>query len=263
MRDPARRKFIIIVLFALFLRLLSLYFFRNIDNYDLQSYRIVGILTKNHINIYPSPADLRHPYLPFYMYLEALFSPLFLKFINTIFDLGILYLVYLVSKKDLKTAFLYAVNPVTILIFTLHGQFDSLPIFFLLLSFRLASKGKDAFAVLSFSLSILVKTWPLIFILMLLKNLRKKHLILFTAIFPILGILIYSHYFNSTPLNIINTIIHYQGLQGIWGFGYLFRRKVFTYIFLILLFICSYFIKANSLINKSYRFLSFFFFTTL
>ncbi|MDO8741735.1 MAG: hypothetical protein Q7J11_01155, partial [Candidatus Roizmanbacteria bacterium] len=125
---------------ALFIRLICLYLFRNVTNYDLQSYLQVGELTLKSINIYPDVANLHHPYLPFFLYLEAFafyfkrfaIDPIIvIKVINVIFDLSILQLVYLLSTKNLKTAFLYAINPVTILITTLHGQFDVIPIFFI------------------------------------------------------------------------------------------------------------------------------------
>jgi len=262
-KDLVKRKIIGILIFALFIRLLSLFLFKNINNYDLESYQLVGNLTRNFINIYPSPANIRYPYLPFYLYLEAIGSVIFLKTLNIAFDLGILYLVYLISKRNLKTAFLYAVNPVTISISTLHGQFDVIPLFFFILSFYLLTKKKETAAVLSFSLSVLTKTWPLMFIFILLKSLKNKRLIFLTFVFPAVGILAYSYFFKATPFSIIKTVAGYQGLSGIWGFGYLFRSKIFIFVFLVILFIYSYFLKGKNLIKKSYRFLVVFFFTTL
>ena len=141
------RKMKKIFIIALILRLICLYLFRNVTNYDLQSYLQVGELTSKGINIYPDISNLHHPYFPFFLYFEAIayrigqiglisqISPILtIKLILIFFDLGINYLVYLLSKKDLKTAFLYAINPVTILITTLHGQFDAIPVFFVLLT---------------------------------------------------------------------------------------------------------------------------------
>ena len=263
MKDLVKRQIIGILIFALFIRLLSLFLFKDINNYDLESYQLVGNLTKNFINIYPSPANIRYPYLPFYLYLEAIFPPIYLKFINIIFDLAILYLVYLKSKRSFRTALLYAANPVTILISTLHGQFDVIPLFFLILSLNLLAKNKEVFAILAFSFSILIKTWPLIFVFIFLRSLRNKQLIPLILVFPLLGIAIYSYFFKVSPLNIVKTISEYQGLQGIWGFGYIFKKKIFIYLFIFILLAYSCFLKGKSLIQKSYQFLIFFFFSTL
>ena len=56
-----------------------------------------------------------------------------IKLINIVFDLGILYLIYLLSNKNVQKTFIYAINPVTLLITTLHGQFDVIPVFFILI----------------------------------------------------------------------------------------------------------------------------------
>lgn len=139
-----------IIFLALFLRLLTIFVSRNIDNYDLQSYLQVGELTLNKTNIYPDIANLRHPYFPAFLYIEAFAYWLgnleglrrlgiitIIKIIISLFDLVNVYLVYLLSEKNLKKAFFYATNPIPILIFAFHGQFDSIPLFFLLLSLYL------------------------------------------------------------------------------------------------------------------------------
>lgn len=256
------------MLVALIIRIICLFLFNGVINYDVESYQIVGNLTKNIVNIYPSPADVRHPYLPFYLYLESFGSIVFLKFLNIVFDLGILYLVYLLSKKDLKTAFLYAVNPVTILISTLHGQFDVIPLFLLLLAVFFLKKRKEVMSMIFFSVSILIKTWPAIFIFVFLKSLKNKPFILISFVFPIMSILIYSLLFKTSPLNIIKTVVGYQGLYGIWGLTQIFTvfprstQKIIMVVFVAVLFIYSYFHKEKDLIKRSLNILAFFFFFT-
>ena len=146
----------IIFIFALLIRLICLYLFRNVNNYDLQSYIQVGELTLKRINIYSDIANLHHPYLPFFLYAEAVAiklgqtslmsqigSTIIIKALLIVFDLGIIYLVYLLSMKNQKTTFLYAINPVTILITALHGQFDVIPVFFILLAIYLLNKKNE------------------------------------------------------------------------------------------------------------------------
>ncbi|PIZ66903.1 hypothetical protein COY12_02690 [Candidatus Roizmanbacteria bacterium CG_4_10_14_0_2_um_filter_33_96] len=263
---------------ALLIRLISLYLFRNVTNYDLQSYIQVGELTLKGINIYPDIANLHHPYLPFFLYVEAMavyfdqskiIVITIIKFINIIFDLGILYLVYLLLKKNLKTAFFYAINPVTILVTTLHGQFDVIPVFFILLTIYLLNKKQELLSVLSFSFAILTKTWPILFLMPLGKKIKNKKLTILIMFFPVLFTTLYCIFFKANPIDIGKTLISYQGLWGIWGPWVLlgktriFWQKLSTLIFLISFFGYSYFNKEKNLIKNILQLLFFFFiFTT-
>jgi len=267
-----------IFIIALVVRLLCLYLFRNVTNYDLQSYLQVGDLTLRGINIYPTIANLHHPYLPFFLYVEALavyFSQskiivvAIIKFINIIFDLGILYLVYLLSKKNLKTSLVYAINPITILITTLHGQFDVIPVFFILLSIYLIKIKKDFRVILSFSIAILLKTWPLIFLIPIVRNIKNIKTLFLLGLFPIVFTLIYCFFYKTNPIEIGKTLISYQGLYGIWGPLILFGKqrilfqKLLTIIFLIGFFIYSYANLEKDIVRNILKLLFFFYiFTT-
>lgn len=274
-----------IFIFAILIRFVCLYLFRNVSNYDLQSYIQIGELTLKGINIYPEVANLHHPYLPFFLYIEAiavwigqirlmgLISPiLIIKFINVIFDLGTLHIVYLLSKKNLKTAFLYAINPVAILITTLHGQFDVIPIFFILLAIYLIKIKKELGAILSFSFAILIKTWPLLFFMIFAKNIKNKKLLIWVTILPLLFMFLYCWIFKASPADIGKIVINYQGLSGIWGIWDLldllgkkdiFFQKIMTMIFLITFLSYSWIQKEKDLIKNILKLLFFFYvFTT-
>ena len=275
----------IIFITTLLIRLICLYLFRNVSNYDLQSYLQVGELTLKGINIYPDVANLHHPYLPFFLYVEALAyhigqmrlmrqmgSILIIKTILSIFDLGVTYLIYLLSKKNLKTTFLYAVNPVTILITTLQGQFDVIPVFFILLAIYLLNKKQKLPSVLSFSLAVLTKTWPVLFAIPIARKIKNKKLIILIIFFPVLSVLIYCWLFKSTLIDISKTLIYYQGLWGVWGPMSLISlirpigpmgQKLTTLTFLTCFFSYSWFNKEKNLIKNILELLFFFFvFTT-
>lgn len=266
-----------VLLVGLILRLICLFMFRNINNYDLQSYLQVGELTLNKINIYPDIANLHHPYLPFFLYFEAFafylkkftINPIIvIKFVIAIFDLGNLYLVYLLSKKNLKTAFFYAVNPVTILITTLHGQFDTIPLFFLLGSLYLIIVRNDVFSVLMFSMAVIIKTWPLLFIISFYKRLKNKKLILLVPIFSVILVFFYTILFKSSFVSVLKTIAGYQGLWGIWGIWTLLGKwrlrwqKLSTLIFLVCFFVYSCFNKKRNVVKEILNLLLFFFIFT-
>ncbi len=263
-----------VFLLAVIIRLICLYLFRNVTNYDIQSYLQVGELTLRGINIYPNVANLHHPYLPFFLYVEALAVWLgqsqiiiitIIKIINVIFDLGILYLIYLLSKKNLKTAFLYAINPVTILITILHGQFDVIPVFFILLAIYLLNKKQELLSVLSFSFAVLIKTWPILFFIPIIKRFKNKKLTILVILFPVLFVIIYLWLFKSSLINIGKTLIYYQGLWGVWGiWGLLgrlgmFWQKLMTLIFLTYFFSYSYFKNKKNLIEEILNLLFLFF----
>lgn len=267
-----------IFLLALIIRLICLYLFRNVTNYDLQSYLLVGELTLKGINIYPKVASLHHPYQPFFLYFELaavwlggskIMALAIIKVINILFDIGILYMVYLLSKKNLKTIFYYAINPVTILITTLHGQFDVIPTFFILLTIYLLHKKHELRGILSFSLAVLTKTWPILFFIPIARKFKNKKLLILIFLFPILFTVIYVWLFNSSFTEIGKTIVNYHGIWGIWGISSLFGkwrlrwRLLFTALFLISFLIFSKLIKEKKLINSIFKLLIFFYiFTT-
>ena len=267
-----------IFLLALLIRLICTYVFRNIANYDLKSYIQVGELTLKGVNIYPAVANLHHPYLPFYLYFEAfalwlgkstLMSVIILKLINLLFDMGILYMVYLLSKKNQKSAFIYAINPVTILITTLHGQFDVIPIFFLLLSIYFLNRKNNLISILFYSFSILTKTWPIMLIVPILRKLKNKKMVFLIMSFPILFVYIYLRLFKSDLISILKTLFYYQGLWGIWGIWSwvgktrIFWQKMTTFLFLISFFGYSLLNNNKDIIKYILKLLAFFFvFTT-
>ncbi|KKP73836.1 MAG: hypothetical protein UR68_C0002G0059, partial [Candidatus Roizmanbacteria bacterium GW2011_GWA2_35_19] len=131
-----------------------------------------------------------------------------------------------------------------------HGQFDSMPIFFLLLSIFLMKTKRELFSIFVYSFSILTKTWPILFMFIFFKYLRKKINILFIFFFPVISIIIYSFLFHTSINRIILTVVKYQGLYGIWGvtqfLSFFTRRfivqKIITLAFIIgfTLFILKY-----------------------
>lgn len=266
----------LIFFLGLIIRLVILYIFRNASNFDIESYRIVGKLILDNTNIYPDIARLHHPYLPFYLYIEAAaiflsqfnIEPIiFLKTINIVFDMGVLLLVYKLSNENTKKTLLYAINPVTILISTLHGQFDAIPIFLILLSFYLIKLKKELLSVFIFSTAILTKTWPILLIFQIFHFLKNKYLIGILIIMPIISVILYSFLFKINPFEIIKTNFTYHGLFGIWGITYFFSffelnlifQKLVSLFLITIVFLYGYIYKERDIVKGSYIFLLFFF----
>jgi len=274
-----------IILLALFLRVITIIFSHNIINYDLISYLKVGELISKKINIYPEVAKNHYPYFPLYLYLQMIpfiikkfivfIDPiLFFKIVNIFFDLLNLYLVYLISNKNVNNALIYGLNPITILISCFHGQFDVIVIFFLLLSLYLFIKKNDEIlALLSFSLAITLKHWPIIFIFPVIKKIKNKKYLSLIPILPIMFTIIYLLIFKSKIFDILYPIISYRSLFSGWGFGKLiyllfysrfdqppiYLQKIFLIFFSCFLLLYSWFLREKNLIMYFLKILVFFY----
>ncbi|MCX6732887.1 MAG: hypothetical protein NTV98_05095 [Candidatus Roizmanbacteria bacterium] len=222
------RKLIPIFILTFLLYLAVSYISTPITNFDAQSYSQIGALTLKGINIYPDPAISRHPYFPFFLYLEAgalLISQLIhipqiliLKCFFSLFHLASIYIVFHLSKKSLRTTWIYALNPISLLIIAFHGQFDIIPLFLILFSIFLLKQKKYASIMFYLGIAFTLKTWPILFIIPFLKRTPRKYWLWF--IFPpILTIIVYSLFFQASLFSLVRVFAVYQGVGGIWGFG--------------------------------------------
>ena len=263
------------VIVGLLIRLVITFIFYKSSSNDLTSFLDAGKVILDRQLVYPTL------YLPFFPYLGALalllksfLSPLiFLKLIFTFFDLGNIFLVYLLSKKNLKSTFLYAINPVTIICSNIHGQFDVIPLFFLLLAIYLFNKHKEIFSMTAISFAIFTKTWPALFITPIFKKLRNKLLFTFIFLIPVISVLFHSWFFKVPILKIISPIKNYRGVYGYWGIGNILILlwpkidgsilQLLRRIFFIALFIYSFYPNNKNVIKNILKIMLFFFVFTL
>ncbi|TRZ53273.1 hypothetical protein D4R99_01155 [bacterium] len=263
------------LIIGLLIRLAITFIFYKSSSEDLTSFLAAGKIILEKKLIYPSL------YFPFFPYLGALavflkdfFSPLiFLKFVFTFFDLGNLYLVYLLSKKNLNKTLLYAVNPITIICCNIHGQFDVIPLFFLLLTVYFFNKQKNMFSMLATSLGIFTKTWPVLFITPIFKKIKNKFWFLLIGVIPVLSIIFHWWYFKIPILEILMPIKNYRGVYGYWGIGNIlillwpkidasivqFLRRIFFIAF----FFYSFYPNNKNIIKNILTIMLFFFVFTL
>ncbi len=74
-----------------------------------------------------------------------------------------------------RTAWLYAINPIAITVASLHGQFDGMVVLPLLLSLGMLEKGRhDRAAALLFGLAVAFKTWPIVVLPAILVSMRAE-----------------------------------------------------------------------------------------
>jgi hypothetical protein len=274
-----------LVFLSIIFKLIVIFASHPIKNFDLVSYQKIGKLTVDHINIYPYPANIHYPYLPFYLYLEALAYlvrniipiDITLKIINLIFDSGAIFLFFILSKNNYRQTFFYAFNPVTISIFYFHGQFDAIPIFFVLLSLYFLRNKNEILFVLFYLTSIFIKTWPVFFIILFFKKTKNKKLFIYLPLIFFLFTLVYLFVFKSNFFAIIRTILSYRSIFNTWGIGKLiyllffrnldqppiFIQKILITFFLIVLFTYSIKLKVRSIITAVFNLLLFFFVFTV
>ena len=259
------------IIVGLFIRLGITFVFCKSSSNDLTSFLDAGKIILEKKSIYPSL------YFPFFSYLGALavflkdfFPPLlFLKLIFTFFDLGNVYLIYLLSKKNLNLALLYAVNPITIICSNIHGQFDVIPLFFILLAIYFFNKHKKIPSMISISFAIFTKTWPALFITPMFKKLKNKFWFILIVTIPIASVIFHWWYFKIPLFDILTPIKNYRGVYGYWGIGnilILLWPKIDASIaqllrrtFFIIFFIYSFFPNNKNVVKNILLIMLFFF----
>lgn len=281
---------IIFFTFSLIIRGLIIFLSKDIANFDLNSYLIVGKYLYQGESIYPQIAINHYPYFPFFLYFQLLayflekkfmFSSIVvLKSIINLFDLGNGFLVYQLTKKNLKKTIFYLFNPVSLLIFSFHGQFDSIPLFFLLSALYLLRKKNELPAIINYSLSVLAKPWPIFFLPIFVFSLKKKSSMIIPPFIFIFAMVVYNLFWPSGIIDIFYPIITYRSIFDIWGIGLIiknfffknfsqtpiFLQKIFLFIFIIFLFNYSIYLAKNKKINLLKKFfcllIFFYIFTT-
>lgn len=259
---------------------------QNVLNYDLKSYLLIGNKTLTLTNIYPYVALKHHPYFPVFLYIEAVAVKLkqllgldpifFVKTIINIFDLANAFLIYKFFNNNFRKLILYLFNPVTLFIFSFHGQFDAIPIFFLLLTIYLINKKNFLWAVMTYSIAVAFKTWPIFFIFIIFNQIKNFFYIIPLFLVLITTILIYGIFLKVNLLLLFITILNYRSLFNEWGVGKLikilfypnqpqppiFLQKIFLTLFLLVFFCYSIFVAKKShknIFEKIYLLLIFFY----
>ncbi len=228
-----------LVVAALFVRLLPVLLLPVGAGYDIDSFRLVGDAFLNGEEVYTSAAKGRHPYFPLQMYVIGattyLSSIMPLPFVTWIklpavaADVLVTAVIYKTFRRwgDSESAavfwaLLYALNPISVMVSAYHGQFDSVPVLLLLLSWFVWNFGrhvKGSATLLGFA--ILDKTWPIIFLpvvfIRLPDNRRRLIYALISAGIPILFTAAYVLFYSSNPVPMLRRALTHSGVPGYWG----------------------------------------------
>ncbi len=209
-----------ILIIAFGLRVLSTLLFVGSKSDDILSFVTLGEVVVRGASNYPSL------YFPFIAYLggasvllKNFLNPLlFLRLVFSLFDVGTVWLIVKLTKNK-RTALLYTLNPLSIIVFNIHGQMDAIPIFFFLLSIYTFLRRKEVWTSLILSFAIFTKAWPALFVLPLWKRFKNKLYFLAIAIFPVVSVFLHSWLFGTMVQDIISPIQSYRGVYDVWGIG--------------------------------------------
>ena len=121
----------------------------------------------------------------------------FFKIWYLVFDLGAAYLLWHMFRDDKKKASIvlifWLLNPIIIYNAYLHGQFDIVPLFFIVLALYLAKQERPAWAVISIGIAASFKYFPLFFlppaVLILSKSWSERAKLFLLGILPFILIL--------------------------------------------------------------------------
>lgn len=227
-----------ILLAALLVRLIPTLLLPVGATYDIESYKLVsdGLLSGREVY---AAALGRHPYLPFQMYImgaSALLSQWTLlpyvvavKLPAVLADVAITALIIHVARRERLPAsdghylgWLYALNPVSLLVTAYHGQFEAVTLLLLLLGWFYWRFGRRPLAsATGLGLAILNKTWPIIFLpIFLIRLRRRRQQILYAAValaIPLLFTLAYILLFSPTLRPMLLRALTHRGVAGYWG----------------------------------------------
>ena len=123
------------------------------------------------------------------------------------------------SPRAFRFALLCALNPVSIYITAVHGNFDALPVLALLLAVLFArSEGKATSASAWWlAAGVALKTWPLFALPAFLDRRRIVASGRFAAIVIVPSVLMLFLLWLRTPEAIVEKVIRYRGASGWWG----------------------------------------------
>ena len=239
--------------------------------FDLSAHRWVGLAVLAGRDVYPDPlSQNRYPYPPLHMYISALIVWLagssgaayiiLDKLVPAAFGVGVAVALAATARRlgfsprrALLLGLLYAVNPLPVLVTSYHGQFEEIPLLFIVLAlFLLAGERQANWAVAASALllgvAVAYKTWPLLFLpalVMAAHGLRRKALYVPLALVPLaISVIWYEAAFQPAQLGaslhilaagsgtllhrihaavygdeVLNRLVSYKGSQGFcWGY---------------------------------------------
>lgn len=228
----------LILLVATLVRLLPALWLPVGAGYDIESYRLVTDALLGGREVYTSVLG-RHPYLPLQMYVMGAMAYLSqetglpyvvaVKLPAVIADVALTALIYHAIRStrghpwSAYAALLYALNPVSLLVTAYHGQFESITLLLLVLSWWLWERRRATGSAAALGFAILNKTWPVVFLPVIFLRLRDwRGRIVYSLIalgIPVLFVAAYLVIFSADSAPMLRRALTHRGVAGYWGPG--------------------------------------------
>ncbi len=231
----------LILLVAALVRLLPALWLPVGAGFDIDSYRLVTDALFSGQEVYGAVAG-RHPYLPFQMYVMGAMARLAattslpyvvaIKLPSIAADVALTGLIYRAvadgqagSRRGREwaayLALLYALNPVSLLVSSYHGQFEAVTLLLLAGGWWLWQRRRATASATSLGLAILNKTWPVLFLPVVLIRLgswrsRLGYAALALGI-PALAVAAYLLAYDADPAPMLGRALTHRGNAGYWG----------------------------------------------
>jgi hypothetical protein len=229
---------------ALLVRLVPAFVMPVGAEYDIESFRRVADTFLKGEPIYSSPVIAgRHPYLPFQLYLIGGMGKLSaatgvpfviaIKLVPILADVALVGLIFHAAlrmgealSQAAMLSLLYGLSPIAILVSAYHGQFDAETILLLALAwffwrFNESSPTRLTLSALLLGLAVSNKTWPLIFLPIVLYRLESHRqrftYALATLAVPLAFTLFYILVFDQDPYPMLHRALTHAGVPGWWG----------------------------------------------
>ncbi len=236
----SRASWPVVAVVAVVVRLLPALWLPVGAGYDIESFKLVTDALLAGQEVYTSVLG-RHPYLPLQMYLMGgtawlgdlvgLPYVVSIKLPAVLADGAIAALITTSLSRDGRrpasaAAFglLYALNPISLLVTSYHGQFEAITLLLLVLAWRSWRFGRHAaWSATALGLAILNKTWPVILLpVFWIRQRSWRDRILYATLalgIPLAGILFYLVVFEASPVPMLRRALTHRGVAGYWGPG--------------------------------------------
>lgn len=223
--------------------------------FDIEAHWTIGSLVLAGSNVYTAPlAQGRYPYPPLHGIISAALvwlaqgdRTLYLaldKLAPALCGIGIALAVRTAAMRlgqspaaALRAGLLYALNPLPVMVTAYHGQFEEIPLLFIVLAILLLLDGPArgraramALSALFLGVAIAYKSWPVLFLLpplLLIRRRRWQVAYVLSAAVP-LGVSLAAYRVAFGPAGLreaVGTVLGYRGSEGFcWGYVSVFRE---------------------------------------
>jgi hypothetical protein len=199
------------------------------DIIDVHNYERVAdtILSEGPLSLYVSTTGI-YPYPPLWVWFEVLARLLsstgFLSFSLAIrlpiiiADVGVVWLIWHwwfqhSAHTAARLSLVYALNPVSLLITCLHGQFDAIPTFFAMLAVFYLIKRNSMFAsAFALSLAVAFKSYHILLLLPVILRLESRQKqVAYTAITLVPVAIVLMPFLLNSPEAVFRELFGYKG----------------------------------------------------